>query len=452
MTTLNNLKKLLISGMVALTLIAVVACSGNGDSTKDLSSTNSVDPTTEQTVNVVDNATNESADDPAVVTDSSAVETNEDDSLAAEPIQAAFDGEVDEGPTGDIPVPEVAEPEATIAQLTPAEIVEAQSTHLADIYEDTVASVVYIVARSTQGVGSGSGFVWDTEGHIVTNYHVIQSSSNLTVKFFNGREYRADVVAFDRDADLAVIKLRDVEHELVPIAIGSSSELRPGELTIALGNPFSNEFTMTTGIVSAVSRTLNSGFSLYRIPSVVQTDAAINPGNSGGPLLDMNGAVIGVNTQINSDSNQSSGVGFAVPVDLVKRVVPSLIEEGQHTYALMGISGEPVDITIRENAGLPGDIVGALVMTVSTEGPADTAGVRGDTGERTANGQLIRGLENWDGDIIVSINSIKMKSMDDLIAYLALNTAPGDDIVVGIYRDGVEMAVPMTLGSRPSIS
>ena len=156
----------------------------------------------------------------------------------------------------------------------------------------------------------------------------------MTVKFFNGREYTADVVAFDLDADLAVIMLNDVEHELVPIAIGSSSDLRPGEMAIALGNPFGEEFTMTTGIVSAVSRTLRSGFSLYSIPAVVQTDAAINPGNSGGPLLDMNGAVIGVNTQIRSESRQNSGVGFAVPVDRVKRVVPSLINHGGHSYSV----------------------------------------------------------------------------------------------------------------------
>jgi len=238
----------------------------------------------------------------------------------------------------------------------------------------------------------------------------------------------------------------------VPITIGNSAGLRPGELAIALGNPFGEEFTMTTGIISAVSRTLKSGFSSYSIPSVIQTDAAINPGNSGGPLLDMNGAVIGVNTQIKSDSNQSSGVGFAVPVDLVKRVVPSLINDGHHSYALMGISGEEVTIDIRESEKLPGDVTGAIVLTVTTDGPADMAGIRGDTGERDSNGRLLGGLENWDGDIIVSLNSIRMKSMDDLIGYLALNTTPGDDIVIGIFRDGVEIAVPMTLGSRPEIS
>ena len=164
----------------------------------------------------------------------------------------------------------------------------------------------------------------------------------------------------------------------------------------------------------------------------------------------MYGAVIGVNTQIRSESGQNSGVGFAVPVDLVKRVVPSLIEDGQHTYALMGISGEAVDITKRERAGIPGEIVGAIVMSVTSGGPADNAGIRGDTGSRSNNGVLLRGTENFDGDIIVSINSARIASMDALIAYLALNTAPGEEIVVGIFRDGVEKAITMTLGSRPT--
>jgi S1-C subfamily serine protease len=453
MKMLHNFKKTVLGGIFALTLVTVVACSGGAESvgTPDDSTTsqvtNAADTATIAAVAPVDGAGQVLVDVPDT-TDATGGQTGQTNPTA-ESIQATYDGDTGSETIGDA-LPEVAAP--VVSELTPAEIVEAQGTHLANLYERTVQSVVFIVADSNQGLGSGSGFVWDADGHIVTNYHVIQGATSLTVKFFNGREYRAEIIAFDPDADLAVIKITDVEHELVPIAIGHSSDLRPGEMAIALGNPFGEEFTMTTGIVSAVSRTLNSGFSSYRIPSVVQTDAAINPGNSGGPLLDRNGAVIGVNTQIRSESRQNSGVGFAVPVDLVKRVVPSLIELGHHTYALMGISGEEVDINKRESAGLPGNIVGAMVMTVSPGGPADNAGIRGDTGDRTTGGNLIRGLENWDGDIIVSIDSIKMKSMDDLIGYLALNTAPGDDIVIGVFRDGVEMAIPMTLGSRPSIS
>ena len=335
-------------------------------------------------------------------------------------------------------------PQPISGEFTPAAIVAAQAEHLANLYEKTVKSVVFITANTQMGVGSGSGFVWDTEGHLVTNYHVIQSASSLTVKFFNGREYRADVVAFDPDSDLAVIKINDIDHELIPLPMGNSSETRPGEMAIALGNPFGEEFTMTTGIVSAVTRTLSSGFSSYSIPAVMQTDAAINPGNSGGPLLDMNGAVIGINTQIKSSSRQSSGVGFAVPVDLVKRVVPSLINDGQHSYPLMGISGNEVNILLRERASLPRDILGAYVNRSAPGGPADLAGIRGDSS--------LTGSLNFDGDVIVSINSIPMKSMDDLIGYLALNTAPGEEIIVGVFRNGLEILIPMTLGSRPTTS
>lgn len=457
----EKFKNFLIGGLAALTLVAAVACTGAVDPVDSAFTP----PTAEQVSDAGDNAgvtTSGIATSAAVdssSSDSDSPADSGDSDGPGDPIQATFDEVVPSEPTGDalpetvaevdtpevapVVVPEVA-PELVISELTPADIVAAQSDHLANLYEKAVQSIVFIRAITSQGEGSGSGFVWDTDGHVVTNYHVVQGATSLTAKFFNGREYTASIVAFDLDADLAVIKLENVEHELVPIAIGNSSDLRPGEMAIALGNPFGEEFTMTTGIVSAVSRSLRSGFSLYSIPAVVQTDAAINPGNSGGPLLDMNGAVIGVNTQIRSDSRQNSGVGFAVPVDLVKRVVPSLIEFGHHEYSLMGISGDEVDIRVRNDAGLPGDVMGAYVIRVTPGGPADLAGIREDTGSA--------GLQNWDGDVIVSINSIRMASMDDLIAYLALNTAPDEEIVVGIYRDGVEIAIPMTLGARPATS
>ena len=454
----HKLKSFLMGGLAALTLVVAVACSGAADT---VDSTVFTPPTTEQVSD-----TGDSPDIKSIgVTPSSEIEsfgsepsTSTKSSVADDPgdtIEAIVDEYEVSEPTGDalqelvpeVDSPEVAPevtPEVMISELTSAEIVAAQGDHLADLYEQAVQSIVFIRASTSQAEGSGSGFVWDIDGHVVTNYHVVQGASSLTAKFFNGREYTASIVAFDLDADLAVIKLENVEHELVPIAIGNSSDLRPGEMAIALGNPFGEEFTMTTGIVSAVSRTLRSGFSLYSIPAVVQTDAAINPGNSGGPLLDMNGAVIGVNTQIRSDSRQNSGVGFAVPVDLVKRVVPSLIENGRHEYSLMGISGDEVNIGIRSDAGLPGDVTGAYVIRVMPGGPADQAGIREDSGSA--------GIENWDGDVIVAIDSIRMSSMDDLIAYLALNTAPDDEIVIGIFRDGVEIAIPMTLGARPATS
>jgi 2-alkenal reductase len=447
MTTLNNLKKIFVGGLVALSLVAIVACSGAGSgSSDDPTATNVAEVSnTEQVTNATQDTggtANPSSSDKEALTGSDDLVA--DDTATAESIPTTFDSDADDGTTGDIGE-EVASPSTDVAELTPAEIVAATENHLADVYEEAVRSVVFIYSRTTQGEGSGSGFVWDESGHIVTNYHVIQGATTLTVKFFNGREYRADIVAFDPAADLAVIKIIDLDHELVPIAIGNSSKLRPGQTAIALGNPFGEEFTMTTGIVSAVTRTIDSGFSSYSIPSVIQTDAAINPGNSGGPLLDMSGAVIGVNTQIKSETRQSSGVGFAVPVDLVKRVVPSLIEFGEHAYPLMGISGNEVNLTWRENIGLPGDVVGAYITSVTPDGPADLAGIRGDSGSQFSG-------FNFDGDVIVAINSIRMRSMDELIGYLALNTAPGEEIVVTVYRNGVEIAIPMTLGARPNIS
>mgnify|MGYP005633333547 FL=1 len=442
MNTLNNLKKLFIGGVIAVTLVAVVACSNSAAPTETLAAT---EASTQQISNVALSTAiltpTESADSGTAPPPTKTVDSSD------QPIQVAFEDGPDDTPIGDA-IPEAAEQTPEVVQLTPAEIVAAQEEHFANLYEDTVQSVVFIVTSSTQGVGSGSGFVWDKDGHIVTNYHVIQRANLITVKFFNGREYRADVVAFDPAADLAVIKLIDVdaEHDLIPIKIGTSADLRPGQTAIALGNPFGEEFTMTTGIVSAVTRTLKSGFSSYNIPAVIQTDASINPGNSGGPLLDKDGAVIGVNTQIVSETRQSSGVGFAVPVDLVNRVIPSLLEFGEHTYALMGISGLEVDLGVRENVGLEGDVVGAYVSGVTPNGPADTAGIRGDSTAAQFN------TPTYDGDVIVSINSIRMNSMDDLIGYLALNTAPGDEIVVGVLRDGVEIAIPLTLGARPHVS
>ena len=442
MNMLNNLKILFIGGLLALTLVAVVACSNSAEPTETLA-------VTEASTQQVSNVALSTAIPTPTETAASGTETSPTESVDSsdQPIQVAFEGGPDDTSTGDA-ITEAAEQAPEVVQLTPAEIVAAQEEHFANLYEDTVQSVVFIVTSSTQGVGSGSGFVWDEDGHIVTNYHVVQRANLITVKFFNGREYRADVVAFDPAADLAVIKLIDVdaEHDLIPIKIGTSADLRPGQTAIALGNPFGEEFTMTTGIVSAVTRTLKSGFSSYNIPAVIQTDASINPGNSGGPLLDKDGAVIGVNTQIVSETRQSSGVGFAVPVDLVNRVIPSLLEFGEHTYALMGISGLEVDLGVRENVGLEGDVVGAYVSGVTPNGPADTAGIRGDSTAAQFN------TPTYDGDVIVSINSIRMNSMDDLIGYLALNTAPGDEIVVGVLRDGVEIAIPLTLGARPHVS
>ena len=334
-----------------------------------------------------------------------------------------------------------------VAELTSVQIIRAQEQVMIDLFKDTVDSVVKIQTRTRTGSGEGSGWIWDVDGHIVTNYHVVDGATNIDVFFFDGREYKGRVVGFDSDADLAVVKIDLADgDDIQPSKLGNSSELQVGQTAIALGNPFGNEFSMTSGIVSAVGRLLPNGFSNFRIPSVVQTDAAINPGNSGGPLLDIEGRVIGINTQIRSESGSNSGVGFAVPVDLAKRVVPNLIVNGEHVYSFIGIRGIEPDNELRDGLGVDNTRQGAYITNVEPGTPAQTAGLRGDSGTFDQTGSSVNA--QYDGDLIVAIDGRPVGSMDDLIAYLALNTSPGDDIVVTVLRAGLEELVVVTLTHR----
>ena len=337
-----------------------------------------------------------------------------------------------------------------ISDLTQLEIIKAQEQVLVELFNNTVDSVVRIETRTGSGGGEGSGWIWDTDGHIVTNYHVVQGATSIEVFLYDGREYVGRVIGFDRDADLAVVKIDPDGEPLQPADVGSSSDMQVGQMAIAIGNPFGQDFTMTTGIVSAIGRLISSGFSTqFAIPSVIQTDTAINPGNSGGPLLNIDGQVIGINTQIRSESGSNSGVGFAVPVDLAKRVVPSLIEDGTHEYSYLGISGVPLNRLWREGFDLPSDQRGAYITEVFANTPAADAGLQQETGSVSQSGDPTSGT-NFDGDIIVSVDNQPVESMDDLIAYLALNTSPGEEIALGIIRDGQPETVVVTLGSRQS--
>ena len=317
----------------------------------------------------------------------------------------------------------------------------AQETLLADLYAKVVPSVVRIVSDA----GEGSGFVWDREGHIVTNFHLVGVRDTQRITFHNGDEYDASVVGVDHDSDIAVIKIDASAESLVPITLGNSGALRPGQFAIAIGNPFGQEFTMTTGIVSAVGRLIGSGFSHFAIPEVIQTDAAINPGNSGGPLLDSHGRVIGINSQIRSDSRQFSGVGFAVPIDLARRVVPSIIRDGEHRYSWLGISAFDVNMDLRREADLDRELRGTLIQTVSPDSPAEKAGLRAGQQQTTVLGRPV----TIGGDIIVSIEGNPVLALEDVIAYLALNTSPGDTVNVGIDRNGELIDVAVELGERP---
>jgi len=313
-----------------------------------------------------------------------------------------------------------------------------------ELYERVSPSVVHIAvtaASSTRG-GTGSGFVLDTEGHIVTNNHVVEEASRILVTFADETTAEAELVGADADSDLAVIQVDVSADRLRPVKLGDSDALRVGQRAIAIGNPFGLEQTMTTGIVSALGRVLRqeSGFSL---PQLIQTDAAINPGNSGGPLLDSQGRVIGVTTLIYSNSGSSSGVGFAVPVNTVKRVVPSLIAIGRYADPWLGIEGLGVTPLLAEGLDLPVE-QGVLVQTVIEGGPAEKAGLRGADQQVRFEGTFL----GTGGDIIVAIDDVTLQDMDDLIVYLA-DTTVGQTIELTVLRDGAEQTVKVTLEERP---
>jgi 2-alkenal reductase len=297
------------------------------------------------------------------------------------------------------------------------------------VFERVSPSVVHIIVRTRFGGGTGTGFIWDDEGHIVTNNHVIAGGTGILVRFSDGTTVRAQVVGADEDNDLAVLKT-DVQDRLrAPVSLGDSSALKVGQIAIALGNPYGFEQTLTTGIVSALGRDIprEDGYALLQL---IQTDTAINPGNSGGPLLNSSGEVIGVATLIYSPSGSSAGVGFAVPVNTVRRVVPQLIEAGHFADPWIGIQGQGVNPFAR----ILGDFSnaeGLLVEGVVPDSPADLAGVR--------IGQ----------DIILEINGSKIDDLGEFTVYLAERTRVGETIELTIQRGAVELILPVTLVERP---
>jgi len=296
--------------------------------------------------------------------------------------------------------------------------------------------------------GVGSGFVYDKEGHIVTNNHVVEGAKELEVTFYDDVRVPAKVVGTDPDSDLAVIKVDVDPDELRPVVLGDSDQVRVGERAIAIGNPFGLAGTMTAGIISAVGRTLSLGESPFSVPQVIQTDAAINPGNSGGPLLNARGEVIGVTTAIQSSDGSNAGVGFAVPSSLVARVVPALIAKGHYEHPWLGISGRTLSPDLAKALDLPVER-GVQVVEVTPGGPADKAGLKGGSG-RTVK---FKGVEiEAGGDIILRIDDQPVRKFDDLLVYLMRHTEAGQTVTLTILRDGKEMQVTVTLGKRPSRS
>ena len=354
--------------------------------------------------------------------------------------------------------------------LTADDIVAAQESVLGDIYEASLPSVVHIrITQRLDGTspdsgfnffggrsgstddrflrGEGSGFVWDSEGHILTSYHVVEGADTVTVVFSNGDEVEATVVGGDPDSDLAILQIDVSGRELVPLPKGDTDDLRVGQLALAIGNPFGQEFTLTSGIVSALGRTIRSGNSLFSIPQAIQTDAPINPGNSGGPLLDRLGQVIGINTQIITQDGGSSGIGFAVPINIAKRVAPELIANGKYEYSWLGISGATTSALVLDRMNLPDGTRGVHVIAVADDSPASGAGLLGSDRQVTVDGlDLPLG-----GDVIVGINGDTIGSMDELVAYLVANTSPDDVVILDLIREGGETVVlEVTLGKRPN--
>jgi len=300
------------------------------------------------------------------------------------------------------------------------------------------------------GQGLGSGFVWDKEGHIITNNHVVDGAEKIEVVFSDGSTVQAELVGTDPDSDLAVIRVDVPADQLQPVQIADSDLVKVGQLAIAIGNPFGLEGTMTVGIVSALGRTLPASQGLmsgptYSIPDIIQTDAPINPGNSGGVLVDANGQVIGVTAAIESTSGANAGIGFVIPSNIVRRVVPSLIENGSFAHPYLGISGSDLIPDLATAMDLDSNQRGALVIEVNPNTPADKAGLRGSDRQVTIDGQEAR----VGGDVIVAIDGQTVNDMDDLIAYLGKSTVVGQEVTLTVLRDGNETEVSVTLEARP---
>lgn len=312
--------------------------------------------------------------------------------------------------------------------------------NLIKLYNQTIESVVLISVNTPLGRGTGSGFIYDPYGRIITNNHVVEDATKITVTFLDGTILNAKVIGQDNYSDLAILELESgfPNGLLKPVIMGNSSELQVGQTVVAIGNPFGLAHTMTSGIISALGRELTAGN--YAIVDIIQTDAAINPGNSGGPLVNLMGEVIGMNTAIISES---TGVGFAVPSNTILREIPSLLAIGTYEHAYIGITGVDVTPSIISEMSLPSDTKGTLVVSVIKNGPSDNAGIKGGT-----TNKVIDGI-NLGGDIILAADGIKMKSFYDLRVYIERTKTPEKIIEFTLLRNNSTINVTVILGKRP---
>ena len=333
-------------------------------------------------------------------------------------------------------------PTVTNAQLPPVDLTLQDA--LVNVYARTNPSVVHIfvfdeIEETSLPLGSGSGFVYDADGHIITNNHVVVNGERYEVTFSDGIRRTAELVGTDVDSDLGVIKVDDLPENIQPIPLGDSNSLQVGQFVVAIGNPFGEAGSMSIGVISGLERTLESqriaeGGGRYSLPEVVQTDAAINPGNSGGPLLNLEGQVIGVNSAISTRTGTNSGVGFSIPINAVKQVVPKLITDGEYIYPYMGIRMLSLDLDLQEQLLLP-QTKGAYVTEVTVDSPAEDAGLIGENGPG--------------GDLIVTVDDQPVLTSDDLIAYLVFETQVGQTIELTVLRDSEEVKISLILGARP---
>jgi 2-alkenal reductase len=296
-------------------------------------------------------------------------------------------------------------------------------------------------------ISRGSGFLYDSQGHIITNNHVVADANVLQVTFADGSNTEAYLVGTDPGSDLAVIKVDRLAPDAAPLPLGNSEELAVGQMAIAIGNPFGLQNTLTVGVISGLGRSLigpaGAGGN-FSIPNIIQSDASINPGNSGGPLINTRGEVIGVNTAISSETGRFDGVGYAIPAQVVAQIVPTLIETGEYQHPWIGIGMISIDTLLAEEFDLSVNN-GVLITAVVDGSPADEAGLR--TGN---NVQQYFGREvPVDSDIITAINGEQIQNSDELISYLQLDAQVGDTLALTVLRDGQEEQIPLTLAPRP---
>ena len=329
-------------------------------------------------------------------------------------------------------------------------IPSGEDAALVDLYTRVNPAVVNItVFQSQSGVmvpqGQGSGFVYDADGHVITNAHVVHGADQFEVTFSDGTAHNATVVGQDLNSDLAVLQVENMPSAIEPLPLGDMESLAVGQSVVAIGNPFGLEGSLTRGIISALGRTIPA-LTPFSIPQSIQTDAAINPGNSGGPLLNLDGEVIGVNAQIETGgvSNSNLGIGFAIPVSILRLVIPDLIQNGKHDWAWLGVSGGNLYPALVKAMNLTVD-KGAYIAQVISNGPSAKAGLRGATRQTVVDERQV----DVGGDLITAVDGQPVNTFDDLLIYTALHTKPGQTVTLTVLRDGKSEEIKVTLELRP---